>query len=276
MPWRGWAYNGPVPDLRAYDSFVIDLDGVVYRGRALCRGAGEFLAYLRKRRQRFIFLTNNSRLTPERVAAHLRTLGVAAEAEDVLTAGQATARYLEELPVQGEGRAMVVGSAGLAELVEGAGWKVVTERPHQVVVGLDTKFSYEAISKASRAILSGAGFVAVNYDRTVPVEEGPLPGAGAMVAAIHYTTDVAPTVVGKPEVRMLRYAIAALGSQPERTLLIGDALDIDIRMARDAGVASALVLSGVSTQADVRNSPHQPTFIFEDLGALLRVLGSLL
>jgi 4-nitrophenyl phosphatase len=159
---------------------------------------------------------------------------------------------------------------GLHQALEAQGFVLTDREPEYVVVGLDTEVNYRKLATAALAIRAGAAFIGTNPDRTLPTEEGLLPGAGALLAAIQAATDVAPKVIGKPEAEIFHTALAMLGTPPDTTAMLGDRLDTDILGAQRAGLRTILVLTGVATRADVEASPVRPDWVFEDLEALLR------
>jgi 4-nitrophenyl phosphatase len=103
---------------------------------------------------------------------------------------------------------------------------------------------------------------------------GIVPGAGALLALLQAATDVAPFVIGKPAPTMLHAAVDMLGADARRTLMIGDRLDTDIAGAQAAGLASALVLTGVTSPESLRESEIQPDGVYADLPALVAAWGS--
>ncbi len=142
-------------------------------------------------------------------------------------------------------------------------------RPQVQVVGTDLNFGYDDIKRACLAIRAGAAFIATNPDTTLPTEEGLVPGCGAMIAALVASTDVQPTVIGKPEKYMFELACQRLGLQPHEVLMVGDRLDTDILGANRIGARTALVLTGVSQREEVVTTGIEPTMIAADLIELL-------
>ena len=139
-----------------------------------------------------------------------------------------------------------------------------------VIAGLDRDFDYAKLTCATRAILAGARFVATNADALLPVEGGQvIPGAGSIVAAIQTATAVVPVVVGKPEPGLFEHGLHRLGDLlPEQVAMIGDRLDTDVVGGQRAGLRTILVLSGVTTAAEVKAASSQPDAIAPDLAAV--------
>ena len=256
------------PALSRYGSLLFDLDGVIYRGDEPVAFAVETVNALLSAGKRVAFLTNNSTVRPESVSERLRSMGIAAEPERVVTSALATADHLLSDRV---GSVFVIGEPALREAIRGAGIHVTQngkEPVDAVVVGLDRHVTYEAIRDAALLIERGAAFVATNTDPSLPVPGGAWPGAGALVGAVQATTGVTPDVVGKPKPQLFRSAQdRAGGGEP---LVIGDRLDTDIAGALGLGWDAALVLTGVSTREEALE-PGAPkaTFILDDLRGLM-------
>ena len=245
---------------------ICDLDGVVYTGDRPVPRAPEALARLREAGSEIVFATNNSTRTPEDTAAKIqRITGIPVEPYEVVTSAQTAAAHLKGEP----GPAIVVGGAGIRVALEEIG---VTETldPTQasvVVVGMDTSLTYETIARAATAIRFGARFIATNNDATYPTPEGPLPGAGAAVAAIQKASGEAPVVVGKPHKPMRELLKTLTG---DRAWVVGDRPETDIAMAEaEPGWQSILVLTG---EGEAGRAESQPDHIAEDLFEAVEIM----
>ena len=258
-----------------YTTYLIDLDGVIYRGNELLPGAKEFATWLETQHKKYLYLTNNSFATGAQVLAKLNRLGIAARADHILTAGQAAVQYIaRRFP---KGTIYVVGEMPLIDLVESQGMTVAlidSPRADAVLVGLDRDFDYMKLNCAMNAVRAGALFVAINRDPVLPVKDGFIPGTGTMVAAIEAGSGRSPEVVGKPQPMLLQEAMRQLGSRPDETVMIGDGLGVDILAGKNAGTHTLLVLSGSSSRADLASSPVQPDHVYDDLAALMKELSS--
>jgi 4-nitrophenyl phosphatase len=200
-------------------------------------------------------------------------MGIAIPAAQVITSPVATRRYLETQTPSGT-PAYYVGMEGLRAALFDDGYFVLDERtPQFVVVGLDMGMTYAKMRTACLAIRAGARFVGTNPDTSLPTEAGIVPGAGSLLAMLQAATDVVPFVIGKPAPTMLHAAIGMLGADPQRTLMIGDRLDTDIAGAKAAGLASALVLTGVSSVADMERGDIRAEGVYDDLPALVAAWG---
>lgn len=226
-----------------FDTYVFDLDGVLYRGEQPVPGVGELLAGLEAAGKNLVFATNNSTTTEEDVAGNIaRRTGFTARPEVVVTSGLATARRLA-----GEvDNALVIGGAGLPIVLERNGVPVTTKWQDAdcVVVGLDRTISYDKLLAGTHAIRNGARFVATNHDPTFPTPSGLAPGAGAIVAALERSSETTAEVMGKPHAAFAS-AVAELAAG--EVVVVGDRIDSDMALARNNGWTAILVLSGVTT-----------------------------
>ena len=257
-----------------HDCLLLDLDGTVFRGQQPTEGSVETLA---KIEARTLFVTNNASRGPDDVAKSLVAMGFAAKADDVVTSAQSAARLLATQ--MGSGSAvLVVGTEALAEEVRKVGLEPVrkfADKPTAVVQGHSPQTGWSDLAEAALAIRDGALWVAANVDRTLPSERGLLPGNGSMVAALETATDQRPQVAGKPQPPLLLDALAR--GEFERPLVIGDRLDTDIAGANAAGLPSLLVLTGVSSAADMvyADAAERPNYLAADLRSLFADSGTL-
>jgi len=251
-----------------YDAFLFDLDGVLYRGDEPIEGAAGTVATLRSLGKGLAFMTNNSSRKPEAITAQLTGLGIEARTDEVETSALATAELLRSRAVAS---AYVVGQEGLRTALTAAGLMVVDGNAgaaQTVVVGWDPGFDYAELATACVLIQGGATLVASNADATFPAADGRvLPGAGAILAAIQTATGVRAEVVGKPNAPIFRAALNRAGGG--RPLVIGDRLDTDVEGARRLGWDSLLVLTGITTKADLGADDPMPTFVVERLDRLV-------
>ena len=247
---------------------LVDLDGVLYVGAAALGGAAEFIYWLRDHAVTFRLVTNNATLTPAGYVAKLAGMGIDVREDEVFTSALATALYLRKQ--RGVQRAYVIGEEGLLEALRGAQVEMDSERPDWVIVGLDRMLTYSKLATAALALQRGARFLGTNPDRSLPVEGGLVPGAGAIQAALTAATGLRPIVIGKPEPLMLELAMSQLGGTLENTVMLGDRLDTDIQGAIALGIPSIMVLTGVSSRDDIGQSPAKPSLVVDDLPALMR------
>jgi HAD superfamily hydrolase (TIGR01450 family) len=259
------------PLCEAYDAALYDLDGVLYVGPEPVPHAAESVAAATRSGMRRAFVTNNASRRPAAVAAHLTRLGIPAEPEDVVTSAQASVRLLRErVPAGAE--VLVVGAPALVEEVADAGFSVVAvagPAVRAVVQGYGPDTGMRELSEAALALRAGALWIAGNTDSTLPSPRGPLPGNGALVAALRVATGREPLVAGKPAPALHLESVARVGAV--RPLVIGDRLDTDVLGAVLGGADSLLVLTGVVDVHEALSAPAgmRPTYVSYDLRGLL-------
>lgn len=258
------------PDLHDLRGFIFDMDGVIYRGNAVMPGAARFIAALREARIPYLFLTNNSTTPPAAVARRLVGMGIPATADDVLGSAEATAAILAtERPGC---TVYVVGEEGIREALHQAGLKLTDNyrQAEAVVVGMDRNATYAGLRDAALAIQRGAVFIATNTDRSLPTEEGLIPGAGSLVGMLEIATGAQARAIGKPEPGIFHLALKRLGTPAAYTAVVGDRPETDILGGQRAGLRTIAVLTGVGTAEDFAALQPGPDWIFPDLGALHR------
>ncbi len=250
--------------------YLIDMDGVLYRGKQLIPGADYFIQQLREREIPFRLLTNNSQRTRIDVVAKLIRLGIDVEEEHIFTSAMATARYLAEQ--KPGGTAFVIGEGGLLTALHSNGFAVVDHDPDYVVVGEGRTFNLEQVDHAVRLIMKGAKLIATNLDPNCPTENGLRPGCGAMVAMLETATGIRAFSVGKPSPVMMRAARKELNLSTDETTMIGDTMETDILGAVQLGYHSVLVLSGGTRREDLQRYAFGPEVVVDSLADFARTL----
>ncbi|MGK5549571.1 HAD-IIA family hydrolase [Streptomyces sp. URMC 127] len=256
----------------AYDTALLDLDGVVYAGGEAIAHAVESLAAAREGGMHLAYVTNNAARTPDTVAGHLTELGVPAAPSDVITSAQAVARLISEQVPAGS-RVLVIGAEGLRVALRERGLVPVdsaADDPAAVAQGYGgPDMPWSRLMEASYAVAAGVPWFASNTDLTIPTGRGIAPGNGSAVEVVRIATGATPRVAGKPQPPMHRETVLRTGA--ERPLVVGDRLDTDIEGAYAGGVDSLLVLTGVTTAAELvaARPEHRPTFVAADLRGLL-------
>jgi len=248
-------------------NFLIDMDGVLVKGKALIPGADQFIEKLRKTDTKFLILTNNPLYTQRDLEYRLRSSGLNVPAENIFTSAMATARFLQNQ--RPNGTAFVIGETGLTQALHDVGYVQTDSRPDYVVLGEVNSYNFEVITKAIRLINDGALFIATNPDNTGPIESGIVPATGAMAALIEKATGKAPFFVGKPNPLMMRTAMRYLGVHSENTVMVGDRMDTDVVAGVMSGLETILVLSGVSTKEDVEKYPYRPGTIVNSVADIV-------
>jgi 4-nitrophenyl phosphatase len=260
----------PHPPLSTARAFLLDGDGVLYRGAEPLPGARAFIDALNARGTPYLLLTNNATRTPQQLAAKMLPMQIAIDADHIFTAAQATTLWLQARYPAGAA-VLAVGEDGLRVALSEGGFRLVEDyqQAELVVAGLDRTITYARLAEAALAIGRGCPFIATNPDKSIPTERGIEPGAGALIAFLQAATGVTPPMIGKPEAAFFHQAMSSLGVQPEETVMVGDRYETDILGAHNAGIRSAAVLTGISSAAEFAAAEPPPTWVFEDLTSLL-------
>jgi NagD protein len=258
--------------------FIFDLDGTVYRGDKLIPGADTAIARLKNDGGRVVYLSNKPLETREVYAAKLTRLGIATLPEEVVNSSFVMIRYIEKLDPGAT--VFAIGEAPFLEELKRAGFSL-SEDPGQiawVIAAFDRTFDYRKLNIAFQAIRRGAHFVATNPDRTCPVEGGEIPDCAAVIAALEAVTQKkVEAIVGKPSPIIIAVALEVLGLPAAACLLVGDRIETDIRMGKESHMATALVLTGITTEAMAAQSELKPDFILPSIASLpelIRELGT--
>jgi len=256
-----------------FKGFIFDLDGTVYRGDILIPGADRVIRLLREKGKKVVFLSNKPLQTREDYASKLTQLGIPTQPGEVINSTFVMTNYLKKIAPGA--RLFVAGETPFIEELEKAGFKI-TEEPKEieyVVVAFDRTFDYQKLNIAYQSIKLGAHFVATNPDRTCPVEGGEIPDCAGMIAAIEAVTEKkVEVIVGKPSPIMIQTVLDVMGLRPEDCILIGDRLDTDIKMGRESGIATGIVLTGVTDEKTLKGSSIHPDFIFQSIADVENLL----
>lgn len=253
--------------------YIFDLDGTIYRGERLIPGAQEVIQRLKNLGRRIVYLSNKPLQTREDYAAKLTRLGIPTEPKEVINSSYVMARWLKQQAPQST--IFITGEPPLIKEMENQGFRL-SENPTEidyVIASFDRTFDYRKLNIAFQAIKKGAHFVATNPDRSCPVEGGEIPDCAAMIGAIEGATGKkVETIVGKPSEITIQVAVETMNLRPQDCLLVGDRLETDMAMGKKAGMATALVLTGVTKRELIVQSPWRPDFIWESVGDILKYL----
>ena len=244
-------------------NYLIDMDGVLVNGPNIIPGAELFLERLRARNAEYLVLTNNPLYTTRDLAHRLQSIGLDIPAERIFTSAMATARFLQSQ--RPGGTAFVIGESGLTEAIHSVGYVITDRNPDYVVLGETFSYNLDLITRALRLVVAGVRFIATNPDTVGPTETGRVPACGAMAALIERASGVSPFFIGKPNPLMMRSALNYLGVHSENTVMVGDRMDTDIIAGVESGMDTALVMTGVTRQAEVDRFPYRPTHILESV-----------
>lgn len=260
-----------LPPLQQLTTYLIDLDGVVYRGETLIPGAKEFIHWLDSNHKKYLFLTNNSFASEQQVVDKLTRLGILTDSAHVLGAAQAAVQNISHR--QPGAAVYIIGEPPLFDMVRSYNLKVANpdwQGTSAVLVGLDRSFDYKKLNDAVQALKKGAAFIAINRDPLLPIAGSLVAGCGAMVAALEASSEVIPEVIGKPEPALLQEAMLRLESTAAETVMIGDNLGVDIKAGIAAGTHTLLVFSGKDTPESLAKSSIRPEYIYADLAAVIQ------
>lgn len=254
--------------MNKYQTYLIDLDGTMYRGKDKIPEAKDFVQRLNDKNIKYYFLTNNSTKTPQQVADNLvNNHQIQATADQVITPSLATAGYVKNLYGANiaEHSAYVIGEYGLKSAIFGTGIKLNEETPDVVIVGLDYDVTYHKFELATLAIKRGALFIGTNADTNLPNERGLVPGAGSVISLVETAVQHKAKYIGKPEPTIIDFAANAKGFDPSTAVMVGDNYNTDIKCGISAGVETLLVYTGVSTHEDIDKEEIKPTHQVESL-----------
>ena len=257
--------------LSSISLFMLDMDGTIYLGNRLFPCTIPFLNCVKEQGKRFLFLTNNSSKNRLAYVGKLSKMGIAVEPDDVFTSGEATTRLLRG---RRPGASVAVfGMPTLEREFREAGFRLVEREPDLVVLGFDQAFDYAKMTRLCDLVREGRPYVATHPDFNCPVDGGFIPDIGAVIAYVKASTGREPDeVVGKPHAGIVDAIVAKYGVPKERLCMVGDRLYTDIALGAEAGIATALVLSGETSAADAAASPVRPTWTFDDLSGLRAAL----
>lgn len=254
-------------DFNSKKGFICDMDGVIYHGNRLLSGAKDFVSWLQREEKKYLFLTNNSGLTQKELRQKLLRMGLDVPEEHFYTSALATAEFLK---LQAPGCSVyAVGEAGLLNALYDAGIMMNDVNPDYVVIGEGRNYSLETLTKAVNLVMKGAKLIGANSDISGPIENGIAPACKALVAPIEMATGKHAYFCGKPNPLMMRTGLRLLGCHSEEAVIIGDRMDTDIIAGTESGVATVLVLSGISDGNTPSTYAYQPTMILPGVGEIV-------
>lgn len=243
--------------------FLIDMDGVIYRGGELIPGADQLIHRLLQEEIPFLFLTNNSQRTRRDVAMKLSRLAIKVSERHIFTCAMSTAQFLATQKPRGT--AFVIGEGGLLMALHENGYAVVDHEPDYVVVGEGRTVNLEMLETAVQMILNGAKLIATNLDPNCPTKDGTRPGAGATVAYLEAATGCHAMNCGKPSPIMMRAARKELGLATSQTVMIGDTMETDILGGVQMGYQTILVLTGTTTREAINHFSYHPDLVLDSI-----------
>ena len=256
--------------MKQYQGYLFDLDGTIYLGKELIHGADTAVASLRERGAQVLFLSNKPIARRADYAEKLSALGIPVVEEDVVNSPFAAARHLAaEHP---DARVHVIGEQPLLDELTEAGVQLTDEigKTDILLVSWDREIDYGKLHRAHDMLTAGARFFATNPDVTCPIEGGLMvPDCGANIAYLQASTGrELDLMIGKPSPVIIEMALARIGLPADDCLMIGDRLDTDIAMGEAGGLDTALVLTGCTSEGDLRASTRNPTHVLGSVAEL--------
>jgi len=246
--------------------FLLDMDGTIYLGPSPIDGAPAFIRFLQDSGRKHLFFTNNPTRDAAQYSEKLAGMGIAATPGDILTSGEATARYL--VTQTAFRRLFVLGMPSFEAELRRASLALVDEDPDAVVLAFDKTLTYAKLEKAALFLSDGLPYIATNPDKVCPTEYGYIPDCAATAALLEAATGRSPKFIGKPNAEMARMGMDKLGATPEATAMVGDRLYTDMEMAYRSGITSILVLSGETKRDDLEAADPKPDYVFESVREL--------
>ena len=253
--------------LKQVRCFLLDMDGTFYLGEQLLEGALKFIEVMHEQGRVYLFLTNNSSKDSGQYAEKIARLGMPISRDKILTSGEATAMHIQlQKP---SARVYIVGTAALENEFSERGFVLTDEAPDFAVLGFDTTLTYAKLWRLCDLVRAGTPYIATHPDFNCPTETGFMPDIGATIAFVKASTGREPDlIVGKPNRLLVEKAAERTGIPVSAMCMIGDRLYTDIALGAAAGIPTILVLSGETQADEIATSPHQPSYIFENLGAV--------
>ena len=262
-----------MPQLSQKKLFLLDMDGTIYLDNDLFPGTIPFLSRVREIGGRYLFLTNNSSRSVSAYVEKLGKLGIETTAEDFLTSVNA---LIADLKGRDPYRlCYAFGTESFRQQLREAGINITDKLEDGIdclLIAFDTELNFQKLEDACILLNRGVDFIATNPDWVCPTWYGSVPDCGSVCEMLYRATERRPRVIGKPQPEMVKLAMAATGFSPEETMVVGDRLYTDIACGVNAGVDTAFVLSGEGTMEDLAASDVKPTWVFEDIAAILAAM----
>ncbi|WP_058364955.1 HAD-IIA family hydrolase [Haloparvum sedimenti] len=257
-----------------YRGAVLDVDGTVVRGNDPIPGAPEGYRRIREAGLETLFVSNNPTKAPSAYVDRLGDAGFEVTAEQVVTAGTVATRYLREHHADDE--LFLIGAPGLREQFAAADLSTTdaVEAADALVASIDHEFDYEDLCEALWVLERDVPFIGTDPDVVIPAPERDVPGSGAIINAVAGVAERDPdAVLGKPSDAAVEVVRERLPHPPETCLLVGDRLNTDIVLGERAGMTTVLVRTGVTDDATLAASDHEPDYVLDSLGDIDRVIG---
>lgn len=248
-----------------YKGYMIDLDGTIYRRKDKIPAAKRFIERLQQYDIPFLFVTNNSTRSPQKIVDNLaNNFDIHVSLDNVYSSAIATADYIADLDTK-KRSVYVIGELGLKQEILKRGFVFDEEHPDYVVIGLDYDVTYHKLELATLAVRAGAKLIGTNPDTNLPSERGMIPSAGALIASVEYSTQQKATIIGKPESIIMEKALEKMNLNKKDVAMIGDNYQTDILAGINFGMDTIIVYTGLSTPEDIKKVKIKPTHEVESL-----------
>lgn len=256
--------------MKKIKGYIFDLDGTVYLGNQLIKDADTVINSLQKEGKKILFLTNKTIESRRKYVEKLRNFNIDVTVDNILNPTVTLINYLKAN--HPNSLVYVIGEQIIKDEIAFAGFQIAIspEETDIVILSWDRDFHYDHLNFAYQAVKKGAKTIATNPDRTCPVEFGDVPDCAGMIGALEGVTGKKTDVqIGKPSVLTIEAALDILQLQPEQCIMIGDRLETDIRMGIEAGMETALVLTGITSKDGVKSSNWNPDYVLPSIKGIV-------
>lgn len=248
-------------------TLILDLDGTMYRGTEIIESAKNFVDHCIEKQIPFLFMSNNSMRTAAENAEHMLKMGYEGiQPEMFYNSAMASAEYVRA-NYQGD-KAWYIGQNGLLEALKENGFEITDDHPDFLFVGLDKRADYTSYSKALTCLLDGAKLIGTNKDRILAKPGGFELGNGSIVALFEYAINQKSPDIAKPSPVILELCLKHYGLNKDDVILVGDNLETDIMLGKNAGVRTIFVETGIHTRKDIERLGIVPDQIVHELTEL--------
>ncbi|HSJ38694.1 MAG TPA: TIGR01457 family HAD-type hydrolase [Planococcus sp. (in: firmicutes)] len=249
--------------MKDYKAYCLDLDGTVFRGSVVIPEAADFIQRLQKKGIEPYYVTNNASMTQQQFADKMKSFGISAAPENIMTSSIAAAKYIKRW--YPERTVFMIGTDGVEEALRSEAIERVYANADIVLMGIDRNINFEKLATACLEVRKGAVFLSTNRDLAFPSERGFMPGNGAFTKVVSSSTGVEPVFIGKPERHMLEAIHHGSGFKIEDMVMIGDNYDTDIQAGIRFGIDTVHVNTGVTPMEEVMEKDIPPSHAIENL-----------
>lgn len=250
--------------------YFFDLDGTIYLGNQLFRGAIELIEILNKKEISFFFLSNNSSKSTSDYLKKLHRLNLNVTRDNLILSQHPTIDYLKSKNYE---KIFLLGTESLKREFDQEGFTLTESNPDIIVLAFDQELTYERLAKASYMLQEEIPYIATHLDDRCPTEKGYIPDAGGIAALLFKATEKMPRVFGKPNKEMLLFKLKELEIKPKDAIIFGDRLYTDIKMGINSGVTTCCVLSGETTLEMIEKSEkNKPDYVIDGIWDILELL----